>query len=64
MEILRHDKQRLDFFGAVLEALVVELVLDDKDDLLAGQTESEVTSDHFFHDDQRLELQLLGRKLM
>jgi hypothetical protein len=51
MEILRHDKQRLDFFGAVLEALVVELVLDDKDDLLAGQTESEVTSDHFFHDD-------------
>ena len=51
MEILGHDEQRLDFFCAVLEALVVELVLDDEDDLLTGLAESEVTSDHFFHDD-------------
>lgn len=64
VEILGHNEERLNFLGAVFEALIMELVLDDEDDFLAGLTEGEVSGDDFFHNDEGLELELLSWELM
>ena len=59
MQIFSHNKQGLYLFGAIFKTLVVELVLYDKYDLLAGLAVGEVAGNHLFDDDEGVELELL-----